>query len=198
MDNSALAFVYCDHMVQEEQTPIHLICSLLAQLTNRLPDNSPIMTELLMRQREGRVLDLACGLEYIRRIALCSPVTTVRLGADGLDELCGEYRSGFLHALAALSSTPNIQFLFLTRDDLGIRAEVDISFQEMKLVTYLEITGALTVGDRRLFLQDRLDNDEVGSLFDEDLRTLILDKLVPMDSTYVAADYSLGAKPMLY
>jgi hypothetical protein len=184
-------------MVQEEQTPIHLICSLLAQLTNRLPDNSPIMTELLMRQREGRVLDLASGLEYIRRIALCSPATTVRLGADGLDELCGGYRSGFLHALAALSSTPNIQFLFLTRNDLGIRTEVDLYFQEMKSVTYLEITGALTVGDRRLFLQDRLDNDEVGSLFDEDLRTLILDKLVPMDSTYVAADCSLSAKPML-
>jgi hypothetical protein len=173
--------------MQGEQTPTHLIGSLLAQLTNRLPDNSPIMIELLTRQKEGKVLDLTSALGYIERIARSGLVTTIRLGADGFDELCTgkESQSGFLHALAALSRSPNIQFLFFTRNDSGVRSDVDMCFQTIRSITYLEITGALTIGDRRLFLEDRLDSDEVGSLFDEDLRILILDKLAPTDSTYV-------------
>jgi hypothetical protein len=172
-------------MMQGEQTPTHLIGSLLAQLTNRLSENNTIVRELLMRQREGRHLDLASGLEYIRRIATSSPLTTIRLGADGLDELCigKEHRAGFLHALADLSRTPNIQFLFFTRNHCGVPSDVDLLFQNIRSVAYLEITGALTVGDRRLFLQDRLDSDAVGSSFDEDLRALVLDKLAPTDSS---------------
>jgi hypothetical protein len=150
-----------------------------------------------MRQRQGNYLDLPSGLEYIRRIATSNPVTTVRLGADGLDELRTKHRSSFLHALAALSRTPNIQFLLFTRNDSLIRSNVDICFREIRSVTYFDITGAVTVGDRRLFLQDRLERDEVGSLFDEDLHALILDKLATTDSTYVHVNYSLGEKPML-
>jgi hypothetical protein len=174
-------------MMQGEQTTTHLIGSLLAQLTNRLPKNSPIIRELLVRQKEGNHLDLASGLEYIRRFATSSPVTTIRLGADGLEELStdNEHRSSFLHALAALSCTPNIRFLLFTRSHSRVRSDVDISFQRVRSVTYIDITAALTVGDRRLFLQDRLDSDETGSLFDEDLRTLVLDKLATTDSTYV-------------
>jgi hypothetical protein len=198
-DDSALAFVYCDHTIQEEQTPTHLIGSLLAQLTNRLPENSPIVIELLTRQREGNNLDLASGLEYIRRIATSTLVTTIRLGADGLDELRtgNEHRSSFLHALAALSSTPNVQLLLFTRNCSLIRHDVDIYFQGIRSITYFDITGALTVGDRRLFLQDKLDTDEVGSLFDEDLRTVVLDKLATTHSTYVYVNYSPGEKLIL-
>jgi hypothetical protein len=139
----------------------------------------------LTHQREGNHLDLASGLEYIRRIATSSPITTVRLGADGLDELRKEHQSSFLHALAALSRTPNIQFLLFTRNHSLIRSDIDSYFQGIGSITYFNITGALTVGDRRLFVQDRLDTDEVGSVFNQDLRTLVLDKLVPTDSTYV-------------
>jgi hypothetical protein len=183
-------------MMQGEQTPTHLIGSLLAQLTNRLPDDSPIITELLVRQREGEALDLTSALGYIERIAASNPVTTIRLGADGADELRTgkEYRSSFLQALAALSCTPNIQLLFFTRNHTGVRSDVDMCFREIRSVTYWEITGALTLGDRRLFLQDRLDSDEVGTLFDEDLRTLILEKLAPTNSSYVPVDYRLDRK----
>jgi hypothetical protein len=49
----------------------------------------------------------------------------------------------------------------------------------------MEITGALTIGDRRLFLEERLAKYKDGRWFDNELRTLIMDKLAPLDSTYV-------------
>jgi hypothetical protein len=184
-DNSALAFVYCDHTVSDDQTPTKLNGSLLAQLTNHLPESHPIITELLMRQTEGKDLDLASGIDYIRRIATSSPSTIIRFGADGLDELRKEYRSGFLHAFSSLLLLPNVRFLCFGRDHCGIQSEVESSFQELTSITHLEITGALTVDDRQLFLKERIamNNDSRG--FDDELRTLIIEKLAALDSTYV-------------
>jgi hypothetical protein len=184
-DNSALAFVYCDHTIQDIQTPTHLIGSLLGQLTNRLPENNPIVTELLMRETEEKDLDLASGIDYIRRIATSSSLSVIRLGADGLDELRKEYRSGFLHALSSLSRVPNVRFLCFGRDHSGIQSEVENFFQDLSSTTHLEITGALTVDDRQLFLEERLAKDKDGREFDEELRNLIIEKLAPLDSTYV-------------
>jgi hypothetical protein len=136
------------------------------------------------------------ALGYIERIAASTPVTTIRLGADGLDELrtSKEHQSSFLQALAALSRTPNIQLLFFTRNHSGVQSDVDMCFQEIRSVTYWEITGGLTLSNRQLFLQDRLDSDEVGTLFDEDLRTLILEKLTSTDSSYVLIDCCLDGE----
>jgi hypothetical protein len=190
-DNSALAFVYCDHTVSSEQTPTKLIGSLLAQLTNHLPESHPIITELLMRQTEEKDLDLASGIEYIRRIATTSPSTTIRFGADGLDELRKEHRSGVLHALSSLLLLPNVHFLCFGRDHCGIQSEVESCFQKLTSITHLEITAALTVNDRQLFLKQRLATDKDGRGFDEELRTLIIEKLAPLDSTYVLIKYQL-------
>jgi hypothetical protein len=157
--------------------------SLLAQLTNQLPESNPIITELVMRQTEEKDLDLASGIDYIRRIATSNPSTTIRFGADGLDELRKEHRSGFLHALSSLLCIPNVRFLCFGRDHCGIQSEVESWFQELGSITYLEITGALTIDDRRLFLEERLTKDKDGRWFDKELRILILDKLAPVDST---------------
>jgi hypothetical protein len=192
-DNSVLAFVYCDHTVSDQQTPTKLIGSLLAQLTNHLPESHPIITELLMRQTEEKDLDLASGIDYIRRIAMTSPSTTIRFGADGLDELRKEHRSGFLHALSPLLRIPNFRFLCFGRDHCGIQSEVESCFQGLSSITHLEITGALTVDDRRLFLEERLTKYKDGRWFDNELRTLIMDKLTPLDSTYVLIRYQLIA-----
>jgi hypothetical protein len=148
--------VYCDHTVSDEQTPTKLIGSLLAQLTNHLSESHPIITELLMHQTEEKDLDLASGIDYIRRIAKTSPSITFRFGADGLDELRKEHRSGFLHALSSLVLVPNVCFLCFGRDHCGIQSEVECCFQELTSITHLEITGALTVNDRQLFLNQRL------------------------------------------
>jgi hypothetical protein len=187
-DNSALAFVYCDHTVQAEQTPTSLIGSLLGQLTNRLAEDHPIVKELLQRQSSNKLLDLTSGINYLRRICTSGQFTAIRLGADGLDELLKEHRSGFIRTLGALSSSvPNIHFLLFGRDHCGIQTEVDKCFlkETNASVLYLGITGDLTVDDRRLFLQERLDKDKDGMFFDEDLRTLVAEKLAPLDSTYV-------------
>jgi hypothetical protein len=183
--NSALAFVYCDHTVSGEQTPTKLIGSLLAQLINHLPESHLIITELLMRQTEEKDLDLASGVEYIRRIAMTSPSITIRFGADGLDELRKEHRSGFLHALSSLLLLPNVRFLCFGRDHCGIQSEIESCFQELTSITHLEITGALTVNDRQLFLKERLAMNKDSKGFDDELRTLIIEKLAPLDSTYV-------------
>ena len=192
-DNSALAFVYCDHTISEEQTPTKLIGSLLAQLTNHLPENNPIVAELLIRQTEEKDLDLASGIDYIRRIAMISSFTTIRLGADGLDELRKEHRSSFLHALTSLACIPNICFLCFGRDHCGIQSEVESCFQELSSIAHLEITGALTIDDRRLFLEQKLTRYKDGRWFDEELRNLIVDKLAPLDSTYVLIRFQLIA-----
>jgi hypothetical protein len=49
----------------------------------------------------------------------------------------------------------------------------------------MEITGALTVDDRQLFLKQRLAKNKDSMGFDEELQTLIVEKLAPLDSTYV-------------
>ena len=174
-DNSALAFIYCDHTVQGEQTPTNLIGSLLGQLTNRLAEDHPIVKELLQRQSSDKLLDLTSGIDYLRRICTSGSFTAIRLGADGLDELVKEHRSRFLHTLGALSSIPNVHFLLFGRDHCGIQTEVDKYFRKhtSASVLYLAITGDLTVNDRRSFLQERLDKDKDGIFFDEDPHTLI-------------------------
>ena len=68
--------------MQAEQTPVHLIGALLAQLTNTLPYNNPIMKELLKRNEERRPLDHNTTVGYIRRIATSDPRVTIRLGVD--------------------------------------------------------------------------------------------------------------------
>jgi hypothetical protein len=198
-DNSALAFIYCDHTVQGEQTPTSLIGSLLGQLTNRLAEDHPIIKELLHQQSSNKLLDLMSAIEYLHRICTSTSFTVIRLGVDGLDELLKEYRSGFLHALAPLSSIPNVHFLFFGRDHSGIQVEVDNCFQRNASlpVVYLEITGDLTVDDRRLFLQERLNTDKDGMMFDKDLRTLILKQLAPLDSTYVVIHRWLIVHPLV-
>jgi hypothetical protein len=181
-DNSALAFVYCDDSVQKDQTPTNLIGSLLGQLTNRLSEEHPVVKELLRRRLDNKLVDLASGIDYIRRISTSNQLAKIRIGADGLDELIKEHRLRLLRELATLSHLHNVHFLFFGRSHSGIQDDIHSCFQEITSTAYLEITGNLTVGDRRLFLQEKLKDSEG---FDEELRTLIIEKLAPLDSTYV-------------
>jgi hypothetical protein len=165
--------------MQTEQTPAHLIGSLLAQLTNTLPNNSHIMTELLKRHTDGRPLDHTTSVDYIRRIATSNPHLIIRLGVDGYDELHKDHRSRFLRSLGMLSDIPNIRFIFFGRDT-GIQDDIERFFQSAS-IAFLPITEDFTISDRRLFLQERLK--EHHNEFDENLRTLIIEKLAARDST---------------
>jgi hypothetical protein len=189
-DNSALAFVYCDHTMQTEQTPTHLIGSLLAQLTNTLPYDSPIMKELLARHTQRRPLDRITTVDYIRRIATYKPRMTIRLGLDGFDELHKDHRSRFLGDLAKLSDIPNIRFLFFGRDT-GIRDDMRRLFQH---IAFSQITEDLTLADRRLFLQQKLDEHSNSAEIVGTLRTLITEKLGAQNSTYVLIYSYLGGQ----
>ena len=190
-DDSALAFVYCDHTVQNEQTPTNLIGCLLAQLTNRLSEDHTVVKELLQRKSDNKLLDLSSGIDYIRRICTSGPLRNVWIGADGLDELRKEHRSGLFNAWSSLLHIPNVRLLCFGRDHWGIQSEVESCFQELSSITHLEITGALTVDDRQLFLKERLAKDKDSRGFDEELRTLIIKNLAPLDSTYVLIGYQL-------
>jgi hypothetical protein len=145
------------------------------------------MTELLERHTEGRYLDRASCIDYIRRIAIESnprvPVT-IRLGVDGFDELRKDYRSHFLRDLAKLSDIPSIRFLFFGRDT-GIRRDVGKIFQQNTSIAFSQIMEDLTAADRRLFLRERLDGHNNSAEIDGDLRALIMEKLAARDSTYV-------------
>jgi hypothetical protein len=180
---SALAFIYCDHTVQNDQTPTNLIGCLLGQFTNHLSEDHPVVKELLQRRSDNKLLDLASGIDYIRRICTSDPLRNIWIGADGLDELRKEHRSGLFHAWSSLLRIPNVRILCFGRDHCGIQSEIESCFQDLSLITHLEITGALTIDDRRLFLEERLTKDKDGRWFDEELRTLIIDKLAPLDST---------------
>jgi hypothetical protein len=197
-DDSFIAFLYCDHTDQREQTPTNLIGSLLAQLSTSLPEDHDVVKQLQEQRSMNKLLDLDSGIDYIRQISMSLPSNIIRLGADGLDELQKEHRSTFLHALASLFDLPNIYFLFFGRDHSGLQGELDSCFQKQdRTIIYLEITGGLTVGDRRLFIQDKLDKDLNGQNFDEELCTLIVTSLAPSDSTYGIIDYYPTLRLML-
>jgi hypothetical protein len=161
-----------------------------------LPYNSPVMTELLKRYTEGRYLDRTSSIDYIRRIAIeSSPAIMIRLGVDGFDELRKDHRISFLQDLAKLSNIPNIRFLFFGRDT-SMRGDIKKSlFQQNTSIAYFQITEKLTVGDRQLFLQRRLDEHPSGEEIGNDLRTLIMKKLAAQDSTYVRIHDYLGEQP---
>jgi hypothetical protein len=184
-DGSALAFIYCDHTVQNDQTPTNLIGSLLGQLTNRLSEDHPVVKELLQRRSDNKLLDLASGIDYIKHVCTSGQLRNVWIGADGLDELRKEHRSGLFHAWSSLLRIPNVRILCFGRDHCGIQSEIESCSQDLSLITHLEITGALTVDDRQLFLKERLAMDKDSRGFDEELRTLIVEKLAPLESTYV-------------
>jgi hypothetical protein len=183
-DNSAVAFVYCDHTIQGEQTPTNLIGALLAQLTNRLADDDPVVKELLQRQASNKLVDLNSGIDYIHRVCVSGSLAAVRLGVDGLDELLPECRSRFLDELATLPHTANIQFLFFARDNSGIQADVDRSFETSdSLPVHFKIAGDMTLHDRRIFLEEVLQKHKNARTFSPALREMILDQLAPSDST---------------
>jgi ankyrin repeat protein len=187
-DNSSLAFVYCDHTIQKDQTPTNLIGALLAQLTNRLSYDHPVMKELLEQQRDNKLLDVTSGIAFIRRLCTSDSFSVVRVGVDGLDELLRECRSRFLDSLASISSIPKVQFLFFARDNCGIQGDVNSYFgskPSSPQPQHFNITGDVTLPDRRLFLEEKMQRHENGRTFDSELRALILDKLAPSDSTYV-------------
>ena len=105
---------------------------------------------------------------------------------DGLDELLPEHRSRFLDELATLSCIANIQFLFFARDNSGVQADVDRSFETSGSVpAHFKITGDMTLHDRRIFLQEMLRKHKNARTFNPALRDMILSKLAPSDSTYV-------------
>jgi hypothetical protein len=183
-DNSAVAFVYCDHTIQGEQTPTNLIGALLAQLTNRLADDDPVVRELLQRHASNKLVDLNSGIDYIHRVCMSGSLSAVRLGVDGLDELLPEYRSRFLHELANLLHRTDIQFLFFGRDNSGIQADVDRSFGTSdSLPIHFKITGDMTLHDRRIFLEEALQRHKNARTFSPELREMILHKIAPSDST---------------
>jgi hypothetical protein len=192
IDSSALAFVYCDHTMQVNQTPDHLSGSLLAQLTNMLPYDDPVITELLKRRREGRLLDRASHLDYIRRIAMSNPSATIRLGVDGFDELPKDHQIHFLRDLGKLFDIQTIRFLFFGRHNM--QNDIKSFFQQTTSIAYLQIIEDSTLADRRLFLQERLNEHNNREEIDENHRILIMEKLGARDSTYVLVHSHLGVQ----
>jgi hypothetical protein len=184
-DKSALAFVYCDYTIPEEQTAVNLIGSLLGQLINQLPHDHPLVNELLERHSSNKLLDIASGVDYIRRICMLDSFSAVRLGADGLDELLPEHRSCFLDQMGTLSRISKVQFLFFGRDYAGIQGDVDSSFITVRNApVHFKIIGTMTVHDRQLFLLEKLRRHKNGRTFDQTLQNLILDTIASIDSTY--------------
>jgi hypothetical protein len=160
-----------------------------------LPYNNSVMIELLKSYTEGRYLNRTSMIDYIRRIAIeSSPAMTIRFGVDGFDELRKDHRISFLRDLAKLSDISNIRFLFFGRDT-GAQNDIKSLFQQNTSVAPLQITENLTVADRQLFLQERLDEHNIGAGIGEDLHTLIMEKLAARDSTYVQIHDYLGEQP---
>jgi hypothetical protein len=165
---------------------VNLLGSLLGQLTNRLPHDHWLIYELLERHSSDTLLDVASGIDYIRRICTSDSFSAVRLGIDALDELLPEHRSRILEEFATLSCISKVQFLFFGRDYSGIQDDVDSYLRSVdNNPEHFKITGSMTVYDRRLFLQEKLQRHKNGRTFDQALKDLILDKLASSDSTYV-------------
>jgi hypothetical protein len=148
------------------------------------------MKELLMRQTERRPLDRSTIVDYIRRIATYKPCMTIQLGLDGFDELHKDHQSHFLDDLAKLSDIQNIRFLFF-RHDTGIQDDMRRHFQH---IAFSQITKDLTLADRWLFLQQKLDEHSNSMEIDGTLHTLITEKLGAQNSTYALVYSYLGGQ----
>jgi hypothetical protein len=184
--NSAVAFVYCDHDTRELQTTRNLMGALLGQLIVHFPAEHQIVRDLLVRQENDRPLDLHTVLSFLERIITTGLFSRIQLCADGLDELIPSHHRSFLNALASLHKFSTVSFLFFGRDNAGVWAQVKSSFHgTVAADTNYKIIGDMTVGDRRLFLRRRLEEDKEGRGFTDELRDLIFEHLAPSDSTCV-------------
>jgi hypothetical protein len=177
--------VYCDHASREEQTATRLVGALLGQLINYLSFDNIIAKELAECRRKEKLLDLKTSILYIQRIACSGQFTTVRLGADGLDELLPEHRAAFLTSLGSLSIVSNIRFLFLGRDNSGIQTEVGNSFGGPDSFICHNVASERTVDDRQLFLQQCLDHSKDWHSLEDGLKHMIFSQLASPNSTSV-------------
>jgi hypothetical protein len=185
-ENTVLAFVYCNNVSREQQSPLNLMGALLCQLIDRLSFRNPIVEDLIRCRSEGKPLDLNTIVDYIRRIGASRKATRViRLGADGLNELLPHHRDVFLKSLGTLSAESNIQFLFFCRDNAGIQAELANSFGGPTSFTCYNINGESTTHDRCLFLQNCLNHSKDWALLDERMKDTIFSHLAGPDSTFV-------------
>jgi hypothetical protein len=184
-DNSALAFVYCDHVSREEQTATHLMGALLGQLISCISSDNTIAKELIEYRRNKRLLKLETSLDYIRRIASSGQFRFVRLGADGLDELLPEHRAVLLASLGSLTTISHIQLLYFGRDNSGIQTDVDNSLDGSNSFICYTITPKSMEDDRQLFLQQCLDRSKDWRLLDDGLKNMIFSRLAGPDSTSV-------------
>jgi hypothetical protein len=187
-DNSALAFIYCDHARREEQTATHLLGALLGQIINRLSSEDDIIKDLLQRQREGRLLDLTSAVQYMHRLSSAGLFSCIRLCADGLDELLKTNRAVFLHALASLAQIAHVRCLFFGRSNAGIQDEIESFFAtnlpETTMCIALAITGDMTAEDRSLFARQSLAKSTDWRALDEDTKIQIVTRLSFSGSTY--------------
>jgi hypothetical protein len=171
--------VYCDHACREEQTATHLMGALLAQLINLIASDRSITTKLHKRLTRRKFLDLNACVEYIQRISTLGLFSSIRLGADGLDELLPNHRKAFLKALGSLSTEGNIQFLFFGRDHAGIQHDLSDSFESF---TCCEIPRDRVANDRWLFLEHCFAQSQDWSTLDVSTKDMIFDQLTGADS----------------
>jgi hypothetical protein len=181
-DDSAVAFVYCDHASGEEQTATNLMGALLGQLINRMTSDDNIVLKLHQRIRRNKLLDLRSSLQFIEEISLSGRIKAIRFCADGLDELLPEHRASFLRAVGSLMGLPHFRFLFFGRDRSGIQSEVGNFFPGITC-QYFSITGDMTTEDRQLFINHCVSQNKDWRSLSSEIRGIIDSNLSSEKST---------------
>jgi len=182
VDNMAVACVYCDFSVQDEQSATGLLGALLKQVVLALepiPDRVQKAFEDSKRGVGGRRLLLADilamlsqSLSYLRRVFIC---------IDALDEFLAKHRPEFWESLQEIVlKCPNIR-LFLT-GRVHIRDEAQKYFSSTAEMLPI-ISRTQDIG---IYVKMRLNRDSELDAMDAELETDIL-RIIPevVSGTYV-------------
>jgi len=165
----AVAWLYCDFLVHQEQSATAMLGAILRQLVGvgEMPENIRQMFRKRFSDRGLRLPDIVGMLKttiaLLPRVCIC---------IDALDESTPKSRQELLESLRGIvQEAPGARVLFTGRPH--VEEEVKKCFT--KVIT---VPVSPTEGDIRVYLSARLDRDTGPYAMDDDLRKDIM-RIIP-------------------
>ena len=180
-EDTAVACFYFDFAARNEQSPVHMLGSLLRQLVSGL-DRIP---EPVVRcfQKEKKVIG-GRGLQVSGILKMFQTITATKrtfICVDALDECVPENRRVVLESLGLIAQGSLDTRIFLTGRS-RIRGEVERGLNGAAAFVLIEPTG----GSIRAYLQEKLRNDTAPEMMSSTLEANIMEGIPEICSdTYV-------------
>ena len=163
-----VAGLYCDYLVQEQQSATSMLGAILKQLLER--DEIPQSLRQVFRKEKGGVGGQAIRLSDLVEVlkTTIASLPKVFICIDALDECLLKNRQGLLESLQDIVRALPTTRVFLTGRP-HIRDEIKRYFTEAIMIAIIP-----TIRDIERYLDERLDRDPIPSAMDGNLRAEIL------------------------